>query len=86
MKSVSAKDLKNQTGKVLKLVKSGQRVLITMRSKPFAVLSPVTEEQLESAGLRPYEEAWAHIERTLHKTRPAFKSVNEAMKWTRKRR
>lgn len=86
MKSVSARDLKNQTGKVLKLVQSGQRVLITMRSKPFAVLSPIREEELEAAALRPYEEAWQDIEKTLHSTTSAFNSVNEAMKWTRKRR
>ena len=86
MKSVPARDLKNQTGKVLGLVRSGQKVLITMRSKPFAVLSPVTEEESKAAGLRPYEEAWADIETMLRSTSPAFSSVNEAIKWTRKRR
>ena len=86
MKSVSAKELKNQIGTVFKLIQSGQRVLITKRSKPFAVLSPVTDEELESAGLRPYEEAWGDIEKNLHSTTPAFSSVNEAMKWSRRRR
>lgn len=85
MKSISARDLKNRTGTVLKLVRSGQSVLITMRNKPFAVLSPVSEKELESSGLRPYEEAWNDIEKTLQNTTPAFPSVNEAMKWTRKR-
>ena len=86
VKVVTARDLKNQTGKVLKLVESGQKVLITKRSKPFAVLSPINEEELETAGLRNYEEAWRDLEETLRTTRPEFKSVNEAMKWTRKRR
>lgn len=86
MKSVSARDLKNQTGKVLKLVESGQKVLITMRNKPFALLSPMTEEEWQSAQLRPYKEAWAGIEASLQGTSPRFPSVNEAMKWTRRRR
>lgn len=85
MKSVSAKELKNRTGEVLKLVEGGQKVLITMRSKPFAVLSPVQERQLEAADLRAYEEAWDDIEKTLRGTKPKFRTVAEAMRWTRRR-
>lgn len=85
MKSVTAKELKNRTGKVLKLVESGQPVLITMRSKPFAVLSPVSQRQLEAANLRGYEEAWKDIENALRGTKPKFRSVAEAMRWTRRR-
>jgi prevent-host-death family protein len=85
MKTVSAKELKNRTGKVLKLVEGGQRVLITMRSKPFAVLSPVQEGPWESANLRAYEEAWEDIEKTLRSTKPRFASAGEAMRWTRRR-
>ncbi len=85
MKSVSAKELKNRTGEVLKLVEGGQRVLITMRSKPFAVLSPVQDQQLEAANLRSYEEAWEDIEKTLRGTKSRFGSVAEAMRWARRR-
>jgi prevent-host-death family protein len=86
MKSVTAKELKNRTGEVLKLVGGGQKVLITMRSKPFAVLSPVREGELTTADLPPYEEAWADIEKALRQTKPEFGSVAEAMRWTRRRR
>lgn len=86
MKSVTAKDLKNQTGKVLKMVEAGQKVLITMRSKPFAVLSPFSEQELQAAEFRPYEEAWNDIEDTLRASQPKFPSVHEAMKWSRRRR
>ena len=86
MKSVSAKELKNRTGEVLKLVEGGEKVLITMRRKPFAVLSPVKEGERETANLRPYEEAWEDIQKTLQETEPEFGSVAEAMKWTRRRR
>ncbi len=86
MKSISAKELKNRTGQVLKLVEGGQKVLITMRSKPFAVLSPVRDVEEGTANLRPYEEAWKDIEKTLQSTKPEFGSVAEAMRWTRRRR
>lgn len=86
MKAVTAKELKNQTGKVLKMVKAGQKVLITMRSKPFAVLSPVSEQEMDAAELRPYEQAWEDIQKTLRTSQPKFSSLHEAMKWTRRRR
>jgi prevent-host-death family protein len=83
MKSVTAKELKNQTGKVLRRVGSGERVLITKRGKPWAVLSPATDGELKPEGLRTYQEAWGDIEKTLKTSRPRFKTWQEAMRWTR---
>ena len=83
MKSISAKELKNQTGEVLRRVGGGEKVLITMRGKPWALLSPVAEEQLKPAGLRDYGKAWEDIERTLKARRPRFKTWEEAMRGTR---
>ena len=85
MKSVSAKELKNQTGEVLRRVGGGEKVLVTKRGKPWALLSPVSEEQLMPPGLRSYGEAWEDIEKTLKTTRPRFKRWKEAMRWTRRR-
>jgi len=85
MISVTAKELKNETGKVLRMIKSGQKVIITKRNKPCALLSPLTQDDLEKSDLRPYEQAWPDIEATLKKTKPRFKTVEEAMKWSRKR-
>jgi prevent-host-death family protein len=85
MKSISAKELKSRTGEVLRRVEEGEKVLITKRGKPCAVLFPVTEEQLLPVGLRPYAEAWEDIERTLKATRPRYKTWEEAMRWTRRR-
>ncbi len=83
MKSISAKELKNQTGEVLRRVGAGERVLITKRGKPLALLSPVKEDHLKPVGLRAYEEAWQDIEKTLRITRPRFKTWQEAMRVTR---
>ncbi len=74
MKTVTAKELKNQTGKVLRRVGAGERVLITKRGKPLAVLSPLEENQLKPPGVRSYENAWLDIERKLKTTRPHFKT------------
>lgn len=85
MKSYSAKELKNHTGEILRQVASGEKILITKNGKPHALLSPVAEEQARDLGVRPFEEAWADIERSLRATRPRFKTWQEAMRWTRAR-
>lgn len=83
MKSVSAKELKNKTGSLLRRVAGGERILITKRGKPHALLSPVGKEQLQPAGLRSYEHAWTDIETTLKSRRPRFKTWQDAIRWTR---
>ena len=85
MKSISAKELKNRTGEVLRRVEEGEKVVITKRGKPCAMLSPVTEEQIVSDGLRSYSEAWEDIEQTLKTTRPRYPTWEEAVRWTRRR-
>ncbi len=85
MKSYSAKELKNHTGEILRQVGSGQRVLITKHGKPYAVLSPVYQAQLDDSDIRSFEEAWADIEQSLRTTRPQLKTWQEAMQWTRSR-
>ena len=84
MRSISAKELKNRTGEVLRRVGAGEKVLITKRGKPCAVLSPVSEEEIPAAGLRPYEEAWADIEETLRSSPPHHETWEDAMQWTRR--
>lgn len=85
MKSVTAKELKNKTGAVLRRVGGGERVLITKRGKPYALISPVQKEQLVPQDLRPYEAAWEEIEKTLKTTRPRHKTWEEAVRWSRRR-
>lgn len=82
MKIISAKELKNKTGEALRLVSKGERVLVTRRGKPFSCISPFTEDEF---ALRPFEQAWKDIEKTLERTEPHFKSWSEAMGWVRKR-
>lgn len=47
MRFVGVRELRNGTGKVLALVKKGERVVLTMRGKPFAAIAPLQEEEIE---------------------------------------
>jgi antitoxin (DNA-binding transcriptional repressor) of toxin-antitoxin stability system len=59
-----------------------ERVLVTRRGKPFACISPFTDDEFE---LKPFQQVWKDIEKTLERTEPDFKSWREAMRWVRKR-
>lgn len=85
MKTMTAKNLKNKTGEAMRAVSKGEKVVVTLMGKPFALISPVSAESLKEASLRPFKEAWSSIEDTLKKTRPRFKNVREAISWTRRR-
>jgi prevent-host-death family protein len=85
MKSISAKELKNRTGDVLRRVGRGEKVLVTKRGKPCAVLSPVEGDRSFWAQLRPYNEAWEDIQKALRTTKPRHKTWEEAIQWSRRR-
>jgi len=85
MRTMTARDLKNQTDRAMRTVSKGEKVVVTLGGKPFASISPVTSESLENVSRRSLEEAWKDIKDTLRKTRPEFKNAREAMNWTRKR-
>jgi prevent-host-death family protein len=85
MKTISAKELKNRTGDVLRRVGKGEKVLVTRRGKPCALLSPVEKDRAIKAQLRSYNEAWKDIEKTLRTTTPRHKTWEEAIQWSRRR-
>ena len=43
MKTITAKDLKNRTGDVIRRIKQGETILVSYRGKPLARVSPVTD-------------------------------------------
>jgi prevent-host-death family protein len=83
MGTVTAKQLKQRTGEIIKRLKSGERFTLTHRGKPVAVINPLSGKESLSADLRSFEEAWQDIERALEKTKPPFKSWKEATGWAR---
>ena len=86
MNTVTAKQLKQKTGDVIRRVRSGERLTITYRGKAVAVIAPPEEEKTEALKkLRSFDEAWRDIEQTLKKTKPGFKGWLEATEWIRNR-
>jgi len=86
MGTVTAKQLKQKTGEIIKRVKLGERLTITYRGKPVAVLAPPANDEIEVLEkMRSFNEAWADIEKTLGKTKPRFKGWKEATEWARNR-
>jgi prevent-host-death family protein len=87
MGSVTAKQLKQKTGEIIRRVRSGERLTVTYRGRPVAVIMPPAAGGADRAeDLRPFEQAWHDIEAALEKTEPKFKNWREAMKWARKER
>jgi prevent-host-death family protein len=86
MGTISAKQLKQRTGEVLNRVRSGERLTVTYRGEPVAVIAPSTREQGRiSEGLNAFEQAWRDIEATLEESEPEFQGWREATEWVRKR-
>jgi prevent-host-death family protein len=46
---VGARELKQHTGEIIERVRRGERVLLTLRGEPVAVISPVDREAIEEA-------------------------------------
>ena len=86
MGTVTAKQLKQRTGEVIRRVKSGEHLTVTFRGKPVAIIAqPSMEETSTVEELRSFDEAWEDIEQTLEKAKPEFTGWMEATKWVRNR-
>ena len=86
MGTITAKQLKQKTGDVIKRIKSGERLTLTYRGKPLAVIEPTTEKDLIKLNkVNDSVKAWEKIESTLKSTTPEFKNWREATDWVRNR-
>jgi len=85
MVTVTAKQLKQKTGEIIRRVKAGERLTVTYRGRPVTVILPQPADGADrSEDLLPFEQAWREIEASLERTEPEFKNWREAMKWARK--
>jgi prevent-host-death family protein len=84
-KAITAKDLKNSTGEVVRSLRRGESILLTFRGKPLATLEPVSGDAARDV-VPSCDEAWAEIERQLTASRPRFRSWREAEGHSRGRR
>jgi prevent-host-death family protein len=84
--TITAKQLKQKTGEVIKRIKSGERLTLTYRGKPLAVIEPATDKDIKMLDrLSDSVKAWDSIESTLNNTNPEFKNWREATGWVRNR-
>ncbi len=49
MYRVGARELKQHTGEIIERVRKGERVVLTLRGNPVAVISPIDQDALEGA-------------------------------------
>ena len=49
MRSVGARDLKQHTGEIIARIRGGEKLLLTVRGKPVAVIAPIDQELVEAA-------------------------------------
>jgi prevent-host-death family protein len=86
MSTITTKQLKQNTGEIIKRVRSGERLTLTCRGKPVGVIPPSKAENSDPMEeIRLFDEAWEDIEKTLGKTKPPFKGWKEAVDWVRNR-
>jgi prevent-host-death family protein len=86
MGTITAKQLKQKTGEVIKRIKSGERLTLTYRGKPLAVIEPTTDKDIKKLNeVRDSVKAWERIESTLKSTNPKFENWREATGWVRDR-
>ncbi len=86
MGTITTKQLKQKTGEVIKRIKSGERLTLTYRRKPLAVIEPTTDKDIKKLNeVRDSVKAWERIESTLKSTNPKFENWREATGWVRDR-
>jgi prevent-host-death family protein len=86
MGTITAKQLKLKTGEVIRRIKSGERLILTYRGKPLAVIEPTAKNEKKAADrVNESAEAWKNIESALNRTKPEFNSWREATEWARSR-
>jgi antitoxin (DNA-binding transcriptional repressor) of toxin-antitoxin stability system len=85
-RTMTARELKNATGDVVRTLRQGGSILLTFRGKALGTIEPVRPDQEQSAAVLPFDEAWAEIEAQLEASPPAFPSWQEAEDHSRGRR
>jgi antitoxin (DNA-binding transcriptional repressor) of toxin-antitoxin stability system len=75
---MTARDLKNSTGEVVRALRRGERIVLTFRGKAMGTIEPLRPDDVDVTPVTPYEEAWAEIEDQLRRSNPRFSSWREA--------
>jgi prevent-host-death family protein len=86
MKAMTARELKNDTGEVVRALRRGETIVLTFRGKPLGTIQPLGADDARPPMVPPFEEAWADIEEQVRRSRPRFASWRQAEDHSRGRR
>jgi len=86
IKFTTSKELRLRTGDIINGVKKGDRYIVTYRGKPVALVLPFSDQKVGELTPRPYEEAWADIEKTINESEAAYSNWDEAINESRRRK
>ena len=86
MKPMTARDLKNSTGEVVRTLRRGESILLTFRGKAVGTIEPLRADAAQPPPIPPYADAWAQIEAQLKRSTPRFASWKDAEDESRGRR
>ena len=86
MKPMTARELKNATGEVVRTLRRGESILLTFRGRPLGTIEPLRPDRGNAAPVPPYEEAWTEIEAELRDSKPQYASWRDAEDRSRGRR
>jgi antitoxin (DNA-binding transcriptional repressor) of toxin-antitoxin stability system len=78
MKPMTARELKNSTGEVVRTLRRGESILLTFRGKALGTIEPLRPDAGDVPAIPPYEEAWAEIEAQSSLSKPRFTSWQDA--------
>lgn len=81
MRQITARELKNQTGKALEWASRGERVLVTRRGKPVAWIVPAETLQEPTDA----EQSWQEILEALESQDPHYRDWQSAVAASRGR-
>jgi len=78
VRPMTARELKNQTGEVLRTLRRGEIILLTFRGRPVGTIVPYAAGKEGSAEVRTFEEAMNDLDHKLRTTRPRHRTWREA--------
>jgi prevent-host-death family protein len=70
---VSVRELKNQTTSILRRVESGERITVTKRGRPVAVIEPSTQVLIPAS-----DSIYRSLQRQIEARQPALRKMSEA--------
>ena len=86
MKPMTARELKNATGEVVRALRRGETIVLTFRGKALGTIAPLHPAERQVPPVPAFDDAWTRIEEELGRSTPRFASWRQAEDYSRGRR